>query len=133
MDTELAQDGLFDPLRGQTPVTSSNPPPPAYHYATNTGPIARNYLTQPPVIPHKIDGYDINMRSNKCLSCHSWRSYREWGATKISLTHYRDRDGRELDDVSPLRYFCTQCHVPQLDARPLVRNDFRPVASLDAR
>ncbi|WP_175463882.1 nitrate reductase cytochrome c-type subunit, partial [Vibrio cholerae] len=32
--------------------------------------------------------------------------------------------------VSPRRYFCLQCHVPQADAKPLVENDFERVDSL---
>jgi cytochrome c-type protein NapB len=29
-----------------------------------------------------------------------------------------------LADVSPRRYFCTECHVPQADVEPLVGNTF---------
>ena len=28
--------------------------------------------------------------------------------------------------MSPRRYFCNQCHVPQSDAKPLVGNTFKP-------
>ncbi|BAN97353.1 hypothetical protein E05_25870 [Plautia stali symbiont] len=28
--------------------------------------------------------------------------------------------------VSPRRYFCLQCHVPQTDAKPVVENTFKP-------
>jgi cytochrome c-type protein NapB len=35
-----------------------------------------------------------------------------------------------LGDISPRRYFCMQCHVPQTDAKPLVDNVFTPVESL---
>ncbi len=31
----------------------------------------RNYPEQPPVIPHTIDGYQIDINGNKCLSCHA--------------------------------------------------------------
>ncbi len=31
----------------------------------------RNYPEQPPLIPHKIDGYQIDKRLNKCMTCHS--------------------------------------------------------------
>ena len=27
----------------------------------------RNYPEQPPIIPHKIDGYIVDRNSNKCL------------------------------------------------------------------
>jgi cytochrome c-type protein NapB len=32
--------------------------------------------------------------------------------------------------VSPRRYFCTQCHVVQTDAKPLVGSDFLDVDEL---
>jgi cytochrome c-type protein NapB len=35
-----------------------------------------------------------------------------------------DRDGKVLDMLSSRRYFCTQCHVAQEDAKPLVQNTF---------
>ena len=43
----------------------------------------------------------------------------------ISITHFMDRDGQVLADVTPRRYFCTECHVQQTDARPLVPNTFK--------
>jgi cytochrome c-type protein NapB len=42
----------------------------------------------------------------------------------ISITHFMNRDGQVLADVTPRRYFCTACHVPQTDAKPLVDNTF---------
>ena len=41
-----------------------------------------------------------------------------------------DRDGQMLADVSPRRYFCTACHVPQADAQPLVDNTFKDMSEL---
>ena len=93
-------------------------------------PIARNYVHQPPLIPHQIRGYKVNLNSNKCLSCHGWKYARDAGATKVSLTHFENRDGRVLSDISPSRYFCSQCHVTQADAKPLVENTFEAVDSL---
>ena len=93
-------------------------------------PIARNYVHQPPVVPHQTRGYRVDLNSNKCLSCHSWKNAAETGATKISLTHFETREGMTLSDVSPRRYFCSQCHVTQADAAPLVGNTFKPVESL---
>ena len=37
-----------------------------------------------------------------------------------------NRDGVALDQVSRARWFCTQCHVPQEDTKPLVQNIFQP-------
>jgi cytochrome c-type protein NapB len=93
-------------------------------------PIPRDFVQQPPLIPHAVKGYNITMNFNKCLDCHSWSRYKETGATKISLTHFKDRDGKELANVSPRRYFCEQCHVPQTDAKPLVANTFKPAEGL---
>lgn len=94
------------------------------------GVILRDYVQQPPLIPHKIKGYRINLKFNKCLTCHSWANYTKSGATKVSQTHFTGRDGEALSNVSPRRYFCTQCHVPQVDASPLVENSFKSVPTI---
>ncbi|MBZ9784591.1 nitrate reductase cytochrome c-type subunit [Pseudomonas sp. REP124] len=87
----------------------------------------RNYPEQPPTIPHTIRGYQIDKNGNKCLSCHSRANSPRSQATMISITHYMDRDGQPLAAVSPRRYFCTQCHVPQKDVQPLVGNSFETI------
>jgi cytochrome c-type protein NapB len=48
----------------------------------------------------------------------------------ISVTHYMTREGQMLADVSPRRYFCTACHVPQADTTPLVGNSFTDMSKL---
>ena len=93
-------------------------------------PIERDYVQQPPLVPHKTDGYKINLKFNKCLTCHSWTNYKDAGATKISQTHFSDRNRDVMSNVAPRRYFCTQCHVPQADAKPLVENIFQPVKTI---
>ena len=90
------------------------------------GRMQRNYRQQPPLIPHSIAQYQIDLRTNQCLSCHDWTKAGERDAPTLSMTHYRDRNGRELDHIAGTRYFCNQCHVPQLDARVLVDNLFEP-------
>ncbi|GGA86017.1 periplasmic nitrate reductase, electron transfer subunit [Neiella marina] len=94
--------------------------------------IDRNYVHQPPLIPHQIRDYQVDLKSNKCLSCHGWKFAGQIGATKISPTHFETADGLTLSDVAPRRYFCLQCHVPQADAPPLIANDFQAVEALDA-
>jgi nitrate reductase (cytochrome), electron transfer subunit len=103
------------------------------YYYKDAQPMVRDYLQQPPLIPHQIEDYDITVKFNKCLSCHSWVNYKEKNATKISQTHFASRDGAVLANVSARRYFCTQCHVPQVDAAPLVENTFAPVDALKVR
>ena len=93
-------------------------------------PYRSDYVYQPPLIPHKIRGYELSTNANKCLSCHSFKNAPDSGATKISVTHYATRQGQILSDVSPRRYFCLQCHVVQTDTRELVNNIFKPVDSL---
>lgn len=117
-------------LRGVVPINAERAPENLKPWQRDRDPIPRDYLQQPPLIPHHINGYVINAKFNKCLTCHSWSKYKEVGATKISLTHFKDRGGTELSDVSPRRYFCTQCHVPQVDAKPLVENRFQPIDSV---
>ena len=91
---------------------------------------ARNYPMQPPTIPHKTNGYQVVINVNKCLSCHSRRQSQDSQAPMISLTHYQDRDGNFLADVSTRRYFCEQCHVVQTESRILVANDFIDIDEL---
>jgi len=85
---------------------------------------ARNYPMQPPVIPHKIRNYEVNLNTNKCMSCHSRQRTEESQAPMVSVTHFMDRDGNFLAEISPRRYFCNQCHVPQFDTKPVVENEF---------
>lgn len=92
--------------------------------------VMRNYPEQPPVIPHAIENYQLTLRTNRCLECHRRQYTEASGAPMISVTHYMDRDGQVLADVTPRRYFCTLCHVPQSDVRPLVPSTFKDMTAL---
>jgi len=120
----------FTPVKLQTlrgvDVTASDPESEGIRYGRDTPPLPRDFVQQPPLIPHTIEGYAINKNFNKCLDCHAWSRAKESGATKISMTHFKGRDGLELSSVSPQRYFCNQCHVSQSDSAPLVGNSFKP-------
>jgi cytochrome c-type protein NapB len=124
------EEATMKSLRGDTDLNHESKAPELKSLGRDRGPIPRNYVQQPPLIPHAIEGYRINLKFNKCLTCHSWANYQESGATKISQTHFEDRDKHVLSNVSARRYFCTQCHVPQVDAPPLVENTFEPVKVL---
>lgn len=93
----------------------------------------RAYPDQPPVIPHSIEGYQLSVNTNRCLSCHKREFTEGSGAPMVSVTHYLTRDGQMLADVSPRRYFCTACHVPQADTQPLVGNTFRDMSEMGVR
>lgn len=120
--TGFAQPGT-DTLR-QAPVTEE-PPAPRMPTVENADlRRMRAYPMQPPTIPHKIDDYQLDLNANKCMSCHARIRTEETQAPMVSVTHYQDRDGNFLAELSPRRYFCTQCHVPQTDAKPLVESTF---------
>lgn len=91
---------------------------------------SRNYPMQPPIIPHTTRSYEVNKYNNKCLSCHSRQLTQESQAPMVSVTHFMNRDGNFLAEISPRRYFCNQCHVTQKDAKPLVENTFIDMHSL---
>lgn len=117
-------------LRGDNGIDHDSVAPKVKTYFKDHEPLDRDYLQQPPLIPHTIDNYQVDLRYNKCLSCHSWKNHKRHRATKISQTHFESRDGAILSNVSARRYFCTQCHVPQTDTRPLIENEFQPVDSM---
>lgn len=87
----------------------------------------RNYPDQPPVIPHSVRDYQVDKNFNQCLSCHSRSQSPATGAPMVSITHYWDRDNQPLAAVSPRRYFCLQCHVPQHDIPPAKVSRFRGI------
>ncbi len=89
------------------------------------GGIARSYKLQPPMVPHEVDKYEINLKVNGCLTCHSETTYEEKHAPKVGDSHYETRDGKVLETISTRRWFCNQCHAPQLSADPLVQNNFQ--------
>lgn len=121
-------------MPGNTPrgadVAAPSLAPGMYRPLPDGPPMPRDYIQQPPLVPHKVDGYEVSLNFNKCMDCHSWSRHRAAGATKISVTHFRDRDANEMSNVAPRRYFCLQCHVPITDARPLVENTFQPATGV---
>lgn len=120
-----------DPVRIVPRLTGTAPPMALEHIPPLGRPIVddvrrmRNYPEQPPVIPHSIDGYQLTLNANRCMDCHRREFTEGSGAPMISVTHFQDRDGQVLSDVTPRRYFCTACHVQQTDVAPLVPNLFR--------
>ena len=116
-------------LRGGTPLNQDNPPSPVKQERDHA-PGDRDFVQQPPLIPHTINGYQITKNFNKCMDCHAFSKAKGSGAPRVSVTHFKTRDGQELDNISPRRYFCNQCHVPQTDAKPLVDNTFQRARGL---
>ena len=129
----LAMAQTFSALRGPTPLDQEGQPPAMTPELNTSEREVRNYPEQPPVIPHSIEGYEVSVHANKCLSCHARTRVRESQAPMISITHFTDRDGQFLASISPRRYFCTECHVPQHDVKPPVANDFVDIDTLLTR
>ncbi|MFT3962903.1 nitrate reductase cytochrome c-type subunit [Propionivibrio sp.] len=124
----------FQPVRLQTlrgvEINASDPAGEGARFGPDSAPLPRDFVQQPPLIPHTTESYLVSKEFNKCMDCHAWSRAREANATKISITHFKSREGAEMSSVSPNRYFCNQCHVPQTDAKPLVGNVFKPGAGL---
>ncbi|MFD2741162.1 nitrate reductase cytochrome c-type subunit [Sulfitobacter aestuarii] len=110
----------------------SLPAAPLERYVTDDVRQMRAYPEQPPVIPHSIEGYQLSVNANRCMSCHRRENVQGSGAPMISITHFMTRDAQMLADVSPRRYFCTQCHVPQADIDPAIGNTFTDMSELGA-
>jgi cytochrome c-type protein NapB len=121
------------PLRGPTPLDEVAPAPRMTPMRNTSEREVRNYPEQPPVIPHSIEGYQVDLNGNRCLACHARSRTGESQAPMISITHFMDRDGQFLATVSPRRFFCTSCHVPQHETKAPVANDFVDIDTLLAR
>ena len=118
---------LVDPLRGTVPIPQTTRPPLLGNAINDDQRRTRAYDQQPPTIPHRVDGYQVDKNFNKCLDCHA-RARTEFSqAVPVSSTHYQDRDGNVLGQVSTRRYFCMQCHVPQDAVKLPVGNTFQDV------
>jgi cytochrome c-type protein NapB len=112
-------------LRGGASLESTNEAKAPAKQDRSQSALSRAYRQQPPLIPHKIDEYELDLKVNQCMGCHDWPRNVDVGAPKISETHYIDRNGVALDRVAETRWFCTQCHVTQANAKPLVKNVFQ--------
>jgi nitrate reductase (cytochrome), electron transfer subunit len=114
----------IDALRRGAPLDAEPPAAPMAKVENTDLRRQRGWPEQPPTIPHSIDGYQVDKNSNRCMICHSRAGAERFQAPMVSVTHFMDRDGQVLAQISARRYFCNQCHVVQTDARPLVENGF---------
>ncbi len=124
-DTGLSKHSVFDV-----------PTPEAFEYQgvmPGTDPVyQRAYPGAPPQIPHNIELMTpVKAAVNYCLSCHGSSAELSQPLkdkpTPIPVSHYTDL--RHAPDTAAkklvgARYVCTQCHVPQANVAPLVKNKF---------
>lgn len=114
----------------------------------------RSYENAPPLIPHSVDGLlPITKDNNQCLGCHMPDVAPSMGATPIPPSHFTNfrpmthldkeghiiKEGVAIANTSDIkivarqekklyqgRFNCSQCHVPQANVKPLVKNTFKP-------
>ncbi len=107
-------------------LTQTMPAPALMQFKKDKENIPRTFEEQPPLVPHTNDKYMINLTTNKCLDCHMKQEGKdEAKSVEMSESHFIGRDGKKLAKPSGGRHFCTQCHVPQVDAKPLVGTNFQ--------
>lgn len=97
--------------------------------------LPRSYVGAPPQVPHDISPFiPITAKNNQCVLCHHAPERMGKGRqphlpTAMSESHYTSRyepasQGKAGPSVRGANFTCTQCHVPQADAKPLVNNTF---------
>ena len=89
--------------------------------------IPRTFTGQPPLVPHAIARYEpITVEQNDCLDCHVSDELNGKKMPRMGDSHFvasgASGDGGPV--VNMARYECTTCHVQQVDAPPLIENDF---------
>lgn len=90
--------------------------------------LERSFENAPPMISHAIDDMlPITKDNNMCLSCHIKEVAKDAGTVPAPATHYFDFTNNKPtgDVISNARFNCTQCHTPQSDVQPLVKNNFK--------
>ena len=119
----LSKTSVFDNPTPVAPVYDAPPPG-----VPVTAP-ERYFPGAPPVIPHSIEGLvPITSQNNTCLGCHDKPDLigkkNKGVPTPMTASHYSSpwTKDKPAQKVSGSRYSCDQCHAPQSDAKPLVKN-----------
>lgn len=117
-------------LRGVQADAVDNAPQDLQYQGKKPGlqkPIARTFKEQPPLIPHALNNFDeITLEENQCMSCHSAEKFKEKKAPKLGDSHMVVAAGGGTKKVMNMtRWQCNNCHVGQVDAKPLVDNTFK--------
>ena len=87
----------------------------------------RSYENAPPLIPHSLEGLlPSTIDSNMWLTCHTPDTAKDMGTIPAPQSHYMYLStGKKTVELNMERFNCVQCHVPQADAEPLVKNNFK--------
>jgi cytochrome c-type protein NapB len=125
MPAILGESVLLYSLRGTNDVDEESEAFPNRRVMVVDGGIDVAFDDQPPMVPHNIDKARISLQENSCLKCHSRVDSKLEDAPRPPKSHFRKRDGSRSKKVSAGRYFCTQCHVPQANKKPAVKNLYK--------
>lgn len=117
----------LESLRGDRALDANANKADKHKVNSEEGGYERSFELQPPLIPHKVDKYRITLKNNGCMKCHSEKAYKKEKTKRVGDSHYIDRNGNTLKTLSTRRYFCTQCHVPQVKSDPLVENTYEGI------
>lgn len=122
-------------MRGSEVTTTDNAPIEKPYQGSKPGAqklIVRTFQGQPPLIPHKVDGFDdINATDNACLDCHINDNFRGQKIPRAGKSHFvANADAKAEPVLDMQRWQCNSCHVPQIDAKPLVENSFKGNAAV---
>lgn len=120
-DVPVEEESIAPPPIPDSEVAPKPPPGSSKKYQ-------RAYENAPPQIPHSVEGLlPITKENNACLGCHMPEVAKTVKATPIPPTHFINfRTGQKLNHLYQGRYNCSQCHAPQVDVQPLVKNTFKP-------
>ncbi|MDD6056403.1 MAG: nitrate reductase cytochrome c-type subunit [Helicobacter sp.] len=90
--------------------------------------IERAFENAPPMISHTTDGMlPITKEANSCLDCHTPDVAAALNATAIPQTHFVElSSGKAGGKMQDTRFNCVLCHATQVNAAPLVKNNFDP-------
>jgi cytochrome c-type protein NapB len=126
--TALAADDIIATIRGKDLFEPEVAAAPKHYMGGKPGKqkvYGRAWHNAPPQVPHSLENMVMTPKKNTCLECHDRETYEMAEAPLMGESHYRDRQGNELETMYKGRYNCVQCHVPQVDAPPLVKNTFK--------
>jgi nitrate reductase (cytochrome), electron transfer subunit len=90
--------------------------------------LGRAFENSPPLIPHDMTGMlPIAATNNMCVGCHMPEAAKGIGATPMPKSHLFDIDtGKDLrGKLDGKRYFCMECHVPQVNIPEPIKNTFK--------
>ena len=115
-------------LRGSSAIPGAPDAPRMFKAEIPDKAFARAHKGAPPLISHEIDlddkKYAVTLKANGCLKCHDKSVTDKEKAPKASTAHYKAPNGVIGESVFKRRWYCIQCHVPQLKTKPLVANSF---------